>query len=71
VLIVSCSCAINLAVLMIIVISEDVTAKHDVIFKFTMIIETAHKILHIIFDKTDTLTQDEMSITEKVYLLVN
>jgi len=69
VLIVSCSCAISLTVFIIIVISEGVTAKHDVIFKSAMTIKTAHKVFHIVFDKTDTLTQDKLSVTEKVFLL--
>lgn len=69
VIIVSCPCAIGLAVFMIVVISEGVAAKHDVVFKSAMTIETAHKVSHIVFDKTGTLTQDKLSVTEKVFLL--
>lgn len=56
VFIVSCFCTISLTVFMIVVISEDVTAKHDVIFKSVITIKTAHKVFHVVFDKTGTLT---------------
>jgi len=56
VFIVSCSYTISLTVFMIVVISEDVTAKHDVIFKSVMTIETAHKVSHVVFDKIGILT---------------
>ena len=69
VLIVSCPCAIGLAVPMVVVISGGVAAKHGVIFKSAMAIETARKVSHVIFDKTGTLTQGELSVTEEVYLL--
>ena len=68
VLIVSCPCAIGLAVPMVVVISGGVAAKHGVIFKSAMAIETARKVSHIVFDKTGTLTQGELSVTEEIYL---
>jgi len=52
---------------MIIVISEDVAAKHDVVFKSAMTIKTAHKVFHIVFDKTGTLTQDKLSVKRKSF----
>jgi len=71
VLIVSCPCAIGLAVPMVVVISGGVAAKHGVVFKSAMAIETARKVSHVVFDKTGTLTQGELSITEEVYLSEN
>ena len=68
VLIVSCPCAIGLTVPMVVVISGGVAAKHGVIFKSAMAIETARKVSHVVFDKTGTLTQGELSVTEEVYL---
>jgi len=68
VLIVSCPCAIGLAVPMVVVISGGVAAKHGVVFKSAMAIETARKVSHVVFDKTGTLTQGELSVTEEVYL---
>ena len=61
VLIISCPCAIGLAVPMVVVISGGVAAKHGVVFKSVMAIETARKVSHIVFDKTGTLTQGELS----------
>ena len=68
VLIVSCPCAIGLAVPMVVVISGGVAAKHGVIFKSATTIETARNISHVVFDKTGTLTRGEMFIMEEVYL---
>lgn len=68
VLIVSCPCAIGLAVPMVVVISGGVAAKHGVIFKSATTIENARNISHVVFDKTGTLTQGEMSVTEEFYL---
>jgi heavy metal translocating P-type ATPase len=68
VLIVSCPCAIGLAVPMVVVISGGVAAKHGVVFNSAMAIETARKVSHVVFDKTGTLTQGELSVTEEVYL---
>jgi Cd2+-exporting ATPase len=68
VLIVSCPCAIGLAVPMVVVISGGVAAKHGVVFKSAMAIETARKVSHVVFDKTGTLTQGELSVAEEVYL---
>ncbi len=71
VLIVSCPCAIGLAVPMVVVISGGVAAKHGVVFKSAIAIETARKVSHVVFDKTGTLTQGEMFVTEEVYLSEN
>jgi Cd2+-exporting ATPase len=68
VLIVSCPCAIGLAVPMVVVISGGVAAKHGVVFKSAMAIETARKVSHVVFDKTGTLTQGVLSVAEEVYL---
>ena len=67
VLIVSCPCAIGLAVPMVMVIAGGVGAKHGVIFKSPEAIENARKASHIIFDKTGTLTQGKFIVVEEVY----
>ena len=56
VLIVSCPCAIGLAVPMVVVITSGVAAESGVIFKSASAIEVAHKTSHVVFDKTGTLT---------------
>ncbi|RHZ58279.1 hypothetical protein CDV55_105698 [Aspergillus turcosus] len=68
VLIVSCPCAIGLAVPMVIVITGGVGAKHGVVFKSAETIEIARKVSHVVFDKTGTLTQGELSVATEDYL---
>lgn len=62
VLIVSCPCAIGLAVPMVIVISSGIAAERGIIFKSADAIELAHKTMHVVFDKTGTLTRGELSV---------
>ena len=67
VLMVSCPCAIGLAVPMVMVIAGGVGAEHGVIFKSPEAIENARKASHIVFDKTGTLTQGKFIVVEEVY----
>lgn len=69
VLIVSCPCAIGLAVPMVIVIAGGVGAKHGVIFKSAETIEIARKVSHVVLDKTGTLTMGELSVSAEEYFL--
>lgn len=62
VLIVSCPCAIGLAVPMVIVIGSGVAAERGVIFRSADSIEMAYKATHVVFDKTGTLTAGELKI---------
>lgn len=62
VLIVSCPCAIGLAVPMVIVIASGVAAERGIIFKSAEAIEVAHKTSHVVFDKTGTLTRGKLSV---------
>ncbi|KAH7030720.1 p-type copper atpase [Microdochium trichocladiopsis] len=65
VLIVSCPCAIGLAVPMVIVIASGVAAERGIIFKSADAIEVAHKASHVVFDKTGTLTRGKLSVVSK------
>ncbi|KAI6782816.1 uncharacterized protein J7T54_000959 [Emericellopsis cladophorae] len=62
VLIVSCPCAIGLAVPMVIVIASGVAAERGIIFKSATAIEVAHKTSHVVFDKTGTLTRGNLAV---------
>jgi heavy metal translocating P-type ATPase len=62
VLIVSCPCAIGLAVPMVIVIASGVAAEHGVVFKSADSIELAYKTSHVVFDKTGTLTLGKLTV---------
>ncbi|KAI9806959.1 MAG: hypothetical protein M1833_002617 [Piccolia ochrophora] len=68
VLIVSCPCAIGLAVPMVVVIAGGLGAKHGVVFKSAETIEIARKVSHVVFDKTGTLTKGELSVSAEEYL---
>ncbi|KAF4309139.1 ATPase P-type K/Mg/Cd/Cu/Zn/Na/Ca/Na/H-transporter [Botryosphaeria dothidea] len=68
-LIISCPCAIGLAVPMVIIIASGVAAKHGVIFRVPSAIETTRKVTHVVFDKTGTLTEGKMSVVAEDYLL--
>ncbi|KAL5319004.1 hypothetical protein ACEPPN_014072 [Leptodophora sp. 'Broadleaf-Isolate-01'] len=68
VLIVSCPCAIGLAVPMVVVIAGGVGARFGVVFKSAETIEIARKVSHVIFDKTGTLTMGELSVAAEEYL---
>lgn len=67
VLIVSCPCAIGLAVPMVIVIASGVAAERGVIFKSAEAIEIAYKTSHVVFDKTGTLTEGKLSVANEWY----
>ena len=68
VLIVSCPCAIGLAVPMVVVIAGGVGARFGVIFKSAETIEIARKVSHVVFDKTGTLTLGQLSVVSEEYL---
>jgi len=68
VLIVSCPCAIGLAVPMVVVIAGGVGARFGVIFKSAETIEIARKVSHVVFDKTGTLTMGQLSVASEDYL---
>lgn len=63
VLIVSCPCAVGLAVPMVIVIASGIAAERGVIFKSANAIEIAHQTTHLVLDKTGTLTEGKLSVT--------
>ena len=69
VIIVSCPCAIGLAVPMVIVIAGGVAARHGCIFKTATTIEIARKTSHVVFDKTGTLTEGQLTVAAKKYFV--
>lgn len=66
-LIVSCPCAIGLAVPMVMMIAGGVGAKHGVILRSPDALENARKACHVVFDKTGTLTLGKFVVVEEVY----
>jgi Cu2+-exporting ATPase len=67
VLIVSCPCAIGLAVPMVIVIASGVAAERGVIFKSADSIEVAYKTSHVVLDKTGTITEGKLAVCREWY----
>jgi heavy metal translocating P-type ATPase len=68
VLIVSCPCAIGLAVPMVVVVATGVAAERGVIFKSADAMEIAYKTTHVVLDKTGTLTQGKLTVAREEYL---
>ena len=68
VLIVSCPCAIGLAVPMVIVIGSGVAAERGIIFKSADSIEMAYKATHVVFEKTGTLTAGKLTVISEQFV---
>jgi len=67
VLIVSCPCAIGLAVPMVFLIAGGVGARNGLVFKTAETIDVARKVSHVVFDKTGTLTQGNLYVVAEEY----
>lgn len=62
VLIITCPCALGMATPMSIAIASGLGAKHGILVKNGMVLETLSKVTHFVFDKTGTLTEGKMSV---------
>ncbi|KAL8788866.1 MAG: hypothetical protein Q9195_007080 [Heterodermia aff. obscurata] len=67
VLVVSCPCAIGLAVPIVQVVASNIAANHGLILKSSEVMTMARKVNHVVFDKTGTLTNKEMSVLDEHY----
>jgi heavy metal translocating P-type ATPase len=67
-LVVSCPCAIGLAVPMVVLIAGGVAARYGVIFKDPQKLEVARNVTDVVFDKTGTLTTGHFTVTSEQYL---
>lgn len=67
VLVVSCPCAIGLAVPIVQVVASNIAANHGLILKSSEVMTMARKVDHVVFDKTGTLTNKEMSVVDEQY----
>jgi Cu2+-exporting ATPase len=63
-LIVSCPCAIGLAVPMVVLIAGGTSARFGIIFRDPQKLEVARNTTDIVFDKTGTLTKGELAVVE-------
>ena len=67
---VSCPCALGLAVPMVLVVAGGIAARNGVVIKSTEITERARKVTDVIFDKTGTITEDELDVVEEMEMAV-
>lgn len=64
VLVVSCPCALGLATPVAIMVGNGIGAKHGVLFKTSAALEECGKIKIVALDKTGTITQGKMSVSQ-------
>lgn len=62
VLIITCPCALGMATPMSIAVASGLGAKHGILIKNGLVLETLSKVTHFVFDKTGTLTEGKMSL---------
>ncbi|TLD30593.1 hypothetical protein PspLS_01819 [Pyricularia sp. CBS 133598] len=69
VLAISCPCALGLAVPMVLVVAGGIAARGGVVIKSAESTERARKVTDVVFDKTGTITESELEMTEDEYPL--
>ncbi|RGP66584.1 cu2+-exporting atpase [Fusarium longipes] len=65
---VACPCALGLAVPMVLVVAGGIAARRGVIIKSADTTEGARKTTDVVFDKTGTITEAELAVTEQMNL---
>jgi Cu2+-exporting ATPase len=64
VLIITCPCALGMATPMSIAVASGLGARHGILVKNGLVLETLSRVSHLVFDKTGTLTEGRMSVSE-------
>ena len=64
VLIITCPCALGMATPMSIAVASGLGAKHGILIKNGLVLETLSRVNHFVFDKTGTLTEGRMSVAQ-------
>lgn len=67
VLVVSCPCAIGLAIPIVQVVAGNVAAKYGLVMRTPEVMTRARKVNHVVFDKTGTLTNNKLFVLDKHY----
>ena len=63
-LIVSCPCAIGLAVPVVVLIASGVAARYGIIFRDPQKLETTRNVTDVVFDKTGTITSGTLKVVD-------
>jgi len=64
VLIITCPCALGMATPMSIAVASGLGAKHGILIKNGLVLETLSRVDHFVFDKTGTLTEGKMNVAQ-------
>ncbi len=64
VMIITCPCALGMATPMSIAVASGLGARHGILVKNGLVLETLSKVTHFVFDKTGTLTEGKMSVAQ-------
>ncbi len=66
VLIITCPCALGMATPMSIAVASGLGAKHGILVKNGVVLETLSRVDHFVFDKTGTLTEGKMRVEQVI-----
>lgn len=66
VLIITCPCALGMATPMSIAVASGLGAKHGILVKNGVVLETLSRVTHFVFDKTGTLTEGKMRVDQVI-----
>lgn len=64
VLIITCPCALGMATPMSIAVASGLGARHGILVKNGVVLETLSRVTHFVFDKTGTLTEGKMRVEQ-------